>query len=105
MVVEHSSHVVVVWILADVADIENDSLFAEILPPMRGPIDLRPQVARLVHDRIDAIAGVFHDLALLDKDQRRSIVMAMPGHDATGFDGQFAEAQFAALDMRGLLAE
>jgi hypothetical protein len=72
---------------------------------MRGPKDLGSQVASFVHDRIHAVARVFHDLALLDKDQCRPIVMAVPGHDATGLDGQFAEAELAALDMRGLLAQ
>ena len=33
---EHSLHVVVLWVLADVADVENDRLFADVLPPMRG---------------------------------------------------------------------
>src|SRR6516165_5487890 len=102
---EHSLHVVVVWILADVADIENDGLFAEVLPPMRRAIHLRPKVARLVHDRIDAVAGVFYNLALLDEDQRRPVVMAVPGHDAAGFDGQFSEAQLAPLDVSRLLAQ
>src|SRR6516225_6445981 len=62
--VEHSLHVVVGRILTDVADIENDGFFAEVLPPMRGAIDLLPQVTRLVYDRIDAVAGVFYNLAL-----------------------------------------
>src|SRR5947208_6747478 len=66
----NSVHVVVVRILADVADIENDGLLAEVLPPVRGAGDFRPDLAGLVHDRIGAVAGVFDDLALLDVDQR-----------------------------------
>src|SRR2546426_9328199 len=77
-----SLHVVVVRILADVADIENDGLLAEILPPVRGAGDFRPDLAGLVHDRLGAVAGVFDDLALLDEDQRGAVVMAVPGHDA-----------------------
>src|SRR2546430_16679048 len=61
-----SLHVVVVRILADVADIEDDGLLAEVLPPVRGAGDFRPDLAGLVHDRIGAVAGVFDDLALLD---------------------------------------
>src|SRR4051812_20286812 len=99
------SHVVVGGILADVADIENDGFLAEVLPPVRGAVDLGPDVARLVHDRIDAVAGVFHDLALLDEDQRRPVVVAVPRHDAAGLDGELAETQLAAFDVRGLLAE
>src|SRR5262249_4756699 len=56
-------------------------------------------------DRIDAVGGVFDDLALLHEDQSGAVVMAVPGHDAAGLDGQLAEAQLAALDMRRLLAE
>src|SRR5689334_1274633 len=44
-------HVVVVRILADIADIENDGLLAEVLPPVRGAGDFRPDLAGLVHDR------------------------------------------------------
>ena len=42
---------------------------------------------------------------MLHEDQRGPVVMAMPGHDAAGLDGELAEAQLAALDMGGLLAE
>src|SRR5690242_15960094 len=81
-----SLHVVVVRILADVADIENDRVLAEVLPPMRGAVDFGADVAGLVHDRIDAVGGIFDDLALLHEDQSGAVVMAMPGHDAAGLD-------------------
>src|ERR1700745_1286765 len=95
----------VVGILADVADIENDGLLAEVLPPVRGAEHFRPDLAGLVRDRHFAVAGIFDDLALLDENQRRPIVMAVPRHDAAGLDSELAEAQFTALDMGGLLAE
>src|SRR5262252_8811239 len=81
-----SLHIVVGRIPADVADIEDDGLLAEVLPPMRGAVDFRPEITRLVHDRIDTVAGVFHDLTLLHEDQRGPIVVAVPWHDAAGLD-------------------
>src|SRR5690349_24191046 len=84
-------HIVVGWIPADVADVENDSLLAEVLPPMGGAEYFRTDVAGLVRDRDLAVAGIFDDLALLHEDQRRPIIVAVPGHDAVGFDGQLAE--------------
>src|SRR5215207_5519674 len=100
-----SLHVVVVRILADIADIENDGLLAEVLPPVRGAGDFRPDLAGLVHDRVGAVAGVFDDLTLLDEDQRGTIVVAVPGHDTAGLDRQLAEAQFAIPDVGRLLLE
>ena len=64
-----------------------------------------PDIAGLVHDRLGAVAGVFDDLALLHEDQRRPVVMAVPGHDAAGLDRQLAKSQFAVLEMRRLLFE
>ena len=62
-------------------------------------------LAGLVVDRPGAVAGVFDDLAFGDVDQRRTVVMAVPRHDAAGLDHHLAESQFAALDLRLLLAE
>src|SRR4029450_13811996 len=101
----NSLHVVVVRILADVADIENDGLLAEVLPPMRGAGDFRPDLAGLGQDRVGAVAGVFDDFALLDIDQRRTVVMAVPGHDAARLDRQLAEAELALLYVGRLLLE
>src|SRR6266404_3677302 len=98
-------HIVVVRILADVADIEDDGFLAEVLPPVRGAEHFGPDLAGLVQDRLGAVAGVFDDLALLHEDQRRTVVMAVPRHDAAGLDRQLAEAQLAILDVGGLLLE
>src|SRR5215213_2077572 len=76
-----SLHMVVVRILADIADIENDGLLAEVLPPVRGAGHFRPDLAGLVQDRIGAVAGVFDDFTLLHVDQRGAVVMTVPGHD------------------------
>jgi hypothetical protein len=40
------------------------------------------KIAGLVHNWARAIAGVFYDLALLDVDQRWSVGVTMPRHDA-----------------------
>src|SRR5438445_12559638 len=101
----NSLHVVVVRILADVADVENDGLLAEVFPPVRGAGNFGPDLAGLVHDWLGAVAGIFDDLALLDVDQRGAVVMAVPGHDAAGLARQLAEAQLAILDVRRLLLE
>src|SRR3954453_14337524 len=98
-------HVMVVRILADIADIEDDGFLAEVLPPVRGAGDFRPDLAGLVQDRLGTVAGVFDDLALLHEDQRRTVVVAVPRHDAAGLDRQLAEAQLAILQVRGLLLE
>src|SRR5260370_31726317 len=50
-----SLHVVVVGVLAAVANIENDGLFSEVLPPVRGAGHFRPDIASLVRDRHFAI--------------------------------------------------
>ena len=55
-------------------------------------------IARLVHDRHRAIAGVFDDLAFGDVNDRRPIVVAVPGYDAAGLDGELAEPELAVLD-------
>src|SRR5207247_6477016 len=96
-------HVVVVRILADVADVEDDGFLAEVLPPVRGAEHFGPDLAGLVQDRLGAVAGVFDDLAVLREDQRRTVVMAVPRHDAAGLDRPLAEAQLAVLQMRRLL--
>src|SRR5262245_36374586 len=98
-----SLHMVVVRVLADVADIEDDGFLAEVLPPVRGAEHFGAYVAGLVHDRLGAVRGIFDDLALLHVDQRGPIVMAVPGHDAARLDGQFPEAQLAILDIGRLL--
>jgi len=70
---------------------------------MGGAEDFRADIADLVHDRIDAVGGVFDDLPLLHKYQSGTIVMAMPRHDATRLDRELAEAQLAIPDVGRLL--
>src|SRR5262245_17081794 len=81
---ERRSHVVIVLVVQHVADEQDDGLFSVILPPVRGAARLRPDLAGLVRDRDCAIAGVFDDLALGDVDDRGTVGMAVPGHDAAG---------------------
>src|SRR5262249_32121506 len=82
---------------------QNDDLIAEILPPVRGAARLWPDVAGLVHDRIGAVAGVFDDLALGDVDDRRTVGVAVPGHDAARLDRELAKAELTLLDVGRLL--
>src|SRR6266849_136613 len=98
-----SLHIVVVRILADIADIENDGLGTEVLPPMRGAEHLGSDIAGLVQNGLCAVAGVFNDLALLHKNESGPVVVAVPWHDAAGLDRQLAEAQLAVLEVRRLL--
>ena len=51
-----------------------------------------------------AVAGVFHDFALRHVDQRRPIVVTVPGHNAR-LDRELAKAQFPILDHGWLFAE
>src|ERR1700741_5633688 len=94
-----SSHIVIVRVLADVADIENHGFFAKLLPPVRRAEYFCSDVASFMSDRHFAIAGIFENLTLLNEDQGRPIVMAGPWDNASGRNGKPAEAQFAALDM------
>src|SRR5882724_2484271 len=96
---------VVVRIAPDIADEQDSRAVAEILPPVRGALLLRADLAGLVMDRRRAVAGVFDDLALGDVDQGKAIVVAVPRHDSTRLDHHLAEAQLATLDLRHLLAE
>src|ERR1043165_2200749 len=91
------SHMLVVRILADVADVEDHGLGALVFPPVRRALGLGPDLALLMQDRDRAVARIFVDLALRDEDQRRAVVVAVPRHDAAGLDGELAEAQLAAL--------
>src|ERR1043166_1231009 len=100
-----NSHVLVVRIVQHIADEQDDGLVAEIFPPMRGRIGLGPNVASLVHDRSQTVARVFHNLAFRAVDDRRTVAMAVPWHDATRLDHEAAEAQLAVLDIRRLLGE
>src|SRR5215203_87198 len=76
------SHMLVVRVVPHVADEQHHWLVAQVLPPVRGALGLGPDLAGLVMDRSRAVAGVFDDLALGDVDQCRSVVMAVPWHDA-----------------------
>jgi hypothetical protein len=49
---------------------------------MGGATRLWPYIASLVHNRNRAVAGVFDDLAFCDVDDRRTIGVTVPRHDA-----------------------
>ena len=99
------SHVVIVLVVQHIGHEQNDCGVAGILPPVRGLACLAAKIAGLVHNWARAIAGVFYDLALLDVDQRWSVGVTMPRHDAARGDRQLAKAKLAVLDLGGLFAE
>ena len=57
------SHIVVAFVLADVADVTAPPDFSEVLPPMRRALGFGTDLAGLVMDRPGAVAGVFDDFA------------------------------------------
>src|SRR6516225_11665227 len=100
-----TSHVVVGLVVQHVAHKQDDRLAPEVLPPMRGAAGLGADITGLVHDWNRAVAGVFDDLALRDIDDRGSIAVAMPRHDAPWFDRKLAEPELALLDVCRLFFE
>src|SRR5262244_974412 len=102
---ETPSHVIVALVVQHIAHEQHDGLAARVLPPVRGGIGLRPDLAGLVHNRYRTGAGVFDDLAFRDVDDGGTVAMAVPGHDAARFDGQLAEAELPVLDRGRLLLE
>src|SRR5262249_24317309 len=72
---------------------------------MRCTAGLWPDIGCLVHDRNRAVASVFDDLAFGDVDNGGAIGMAVPRYDATGLDGELAEAELTLLAICRLLLE
>ena len=95
----------IAFIVAHVADVEDHRDFSEILPPVRCVLRLGADVARFVDDRCRAIAGIFDDLALLDENKRGTIVVTVPGNNATRLNHELAEAKFAIGDFRFFLSK
>ena len=58
----------IAFVVADVANIENDRDVSEIFPPMRRAVGFGADLADLMNDRRAAVAGIFDDLALLDEN-------------------------------------
>ena len=75
------------------------------LPPMGDLRGLGHHVADLVHDRRCAVARIFVDLAFDDVNDRRTIGVAMPGHDAVRLDGQLAHAEQTVVDIEWRLRD
>src|SRR5262249_51411700 len=82
---------------------QNDGLVSEVLPPMGGATRLRPYLASFVHNWNRAVAGIFDDLAFCDVDDRRTIAMTVPRHDAAWLNSKFAEPELTLLDVCRLL--
>src|SRR5262249_36616317 len=81
----------------------NDGLVSQVLPPMGGATRLRPYLASFVHNRNRAVAGIFDNLAFCDVDDRRTIAVTVPRHDAAWLDSKFTEPELTLLDVCRLL--
>ena len=77
----------VVFIPQQIGGEEHDGLVAEILPPMGDLRGLGHHVAGFVHNRHCTVASVFVDLPFDDVNDRGTIGVAVPRHDAPGLDG------------------
>src|SRR6516165_11640968 len=66
---------------------------------MGGAAGFRSHFARLVHNGNRAVAGVFDDLALRDVNNRGTIAVAVPWHDAARLYGELAEPELTLLDV------
>jgi hypothetical protein len=100
-----SSHIVIAFVVADVANVQNDGDVSEVLPPMRRTLDFGSNLTGLVNDRGRAIAGVFDDFTLLDENERWAVIMAVPGNYATRLNHELAEAQLMIGNLCFLFAE
>jgi hypothetical protein len=78
---------------------------APVFPPMRRGAGLARNLARFVHDRHRAIAGLFGDRALDDVDDGRTVGVAVPGYNAAWLNDELAQAQRAAVNPRWLLGQ
>src|SRR5215469_8046443 len=70
---------------------------------MRGTTRLRPYVASFVRNRNRAVTGIFDDLPFCDVDNRGTIGVTVPRHDAAWLDSKFAEPELTILDVCRLL--
>ena len=70
---------------------------------MGGATRLWPYLASFVHNRNRAVAGIFDDFAFCDVDDRRTIAVAVPRHDAAWLDSKFTEPELTLLDVCRLL--
>src|SRR5262245_33235073 len=93
----------VVLVVHHIAHEQNHGLLSVILPPVRGAAGLWPDVAGLVRDRRGAVARILDDLALGDVDDRRTIAVTMPRHNAAGLDRELAKSKLPILAVRRFL--
>src|SRR5262245_32261957 len=95
----------VLRIVEDVERQQRHRLLARVLPPMRRPERFPGYIAGLVEDRDRAVAAVFDDLAFDDIDERRAVIVAVPGNDAIGLDYQLANPHLAAVGLDRFVGE
>jgi len=97
------SHMVVVAIVANVANEQNHCRIFQILPPMWRSVPFGSDIAGFVRDGFGTISGIFDDLPLRDVDECGTVVMTVPWHDPAGLDHQLAEPQLATFELCRLL--
>src|SRR5262249_35266993 len=102
---EDGSHIVVALVVEDEGPEQSDGFAAGSRWPKGGGDRLRREVPEHVNVRIGAVAGVLDDVDLGDVDIRRSICVAVTGHDAATLDREVAESQLALPDVGRLLLE
>src|SRR6266852_4169304 len=80
-------------VVHDVGNRQYRRLRALVFPPVLDTQELARDLALLVQYRHRALAAVFVDLALDDHDQRRTVLVAVKGHDAACPDFHVAKAK------------
>src|SRR5262249_7458698 len=98
-----ASHVVIALVVQHVAHKQNNGLISQVLPPMGRAAGLWPHLTSFVQNRNRAATGIFDDLAFCDVDDRGTVAVTVPRHDAAWLDSEFAEPELTLLDVCRLL--
>src|SRR5215472_16878207 len=98
-----ASHVVIALVVQHVAHKQNDGLVSQVLPPMGCAAGLWPYLTSFVHNRNQAVTCLFDDLAFCDVDDRGTVAVTVPRHDAAWLDSEFSESELTLLDVCRLL--
>jgi hypothetical protein len=71
------------FVVAHVTYVQDHRDFSRVLPPVRRALGFGADFAYLADDGSRTIPGIFDDLALLDKNEGRTVFVALPRDDAT----------------------
>src|SRR6266849_9267039 len=86
-------------VVHDVGNRQYRRLRALVFPPVLDTQELARDLALLVQYRHRALAAVFVDLALVDHDQRRTVLVTVKRHDATSLDFHVAKTKTALRQL------